>query len=180
MLLTAFGRSSWRALTGALMAGVLAWPQVTAAQAPERPVPERVARGNDRPLAEPEGTRRFTLATPLRETAYLVQVWTPAGPPPPAGWAVLYAMDGKAIFDLLARRTDLATLKTVIVGVSYDSPGRMDFRARSYDYTPPSPGDDAPVGLPRDPEAQGRVPPGGGAETFLTYLLDVVEPGAGA
>lgn len=140
--------------------------------------PERIGRSNDRPLVQPAGTLRFTLSTPLRDTGYLVQVLVPKGRAPDGGWPVLYAMDGKAIFDLLGTllEKDTSKLNAVVVGISYDSPGLMDFRARSYDYTPPSPGDDAPVGSPRDPDAQGRVPPGGGAEAFLTYLLSNIEP----
>ena len=148
------------------------------ALAAEAAAPERVSRGNDRPLAQPEGTQRFLVPTPLRDTAYMVQVLVPSGAAPEGCWPVLYAMDGKAIFDVLATHADAAphNLNMVVVCVSYDSPCRIDFRARSYDYTPPSPGADAPVGLPRDPNAQGRVPPGGGAETFLKFLLSDIEP----
>ncbi|MBJ7262705.1 MAG: hypothetical protein JHC61_02735 [Burkholderiaceae bacterium] len=74
--------------------------------------PERVSRSHDRPLAQPEGTQRFLLSTPLRDTAYLVQVFVPSGPAPKDGWPVLYAMDGKAIFDVLATQADAAPPKS--------------------------------------------------------------------
>ncbi|MBJ7262703.1 MAG: alpha/beta hydrolase [Burkholderiaceae bacterium] len=135
----------------------------------------RIRPSNDRPIVEPAGLIRFTVASPIRETAYLVQAWVPTGPAPVSGWPILYVLDGKAVFDLLAREFALDDLRTVIVGVSHDSAGVLDAPARAYDFTPPSPGADRPVGLPRDPEGVNPHP-GGGAEAFLDVLLNRIEP----
>lgn len=137
--------------------------------------PTRIRPANDRPIIEPAGLIRFTVASPIRETAYLVQAWVPVGPAPVTGWPILYALDGKAVFDMLAREFTLDDLKTVIVGISHDSLGVLDGPAIAYDFTPPSPGADRPMGLPRDPAGMNPHP-GGGAEAFLDVLLHRIEP----
>ena len=158
-------------LVGSMGVGLVAAP----AQAASVALPERVRSSNSRPLTEPQGTLRFTVATAIRATPYLVQVWVPPGEAPTTGWPVLYAMDGKTVFDLLARQSALYELASVVVGISHASPGVQDVRARAYDFTPPSAGADAPIGLPRNPTGSNPFP-GGGAQIFLTLLLNEIEP----
>ena len=138
-------------------------------------IQERIRSATSIPLSEPKGTLRFTVANAIRATPYLVQVWVPPGQAPSTGWPVLYVMDGKVVFDVLARQSALNELASVVVGISYASPGVQDARARAYDYTPPSVGAAAPIGLPHNPAGSNPFP-GGGAEIFLTLLLNYIEP----
>lgn len=74
----------------------------------------------------------------LRNVRLTVAV--PAGQPPAAGWPVIYMLDDGAALQALAQanRADLAR-QAVLVGIGYDSPGRIDGQARAWDYTLPCP-----------------------------------------
>ena len=107
-------------------------------------------------------------------------IWQPTSPPPAAGYPVIYMLDGDTVFESL---TDTATAlprnarpNAVIVGIGYDIDASLRQAARSFDYTPPSPGADSPVGAPRDPEAVGKTLPGGGADLFLDTLETRIKP----
>lgn len=147
--------------------------------------------GHARPMAEQppelaigvpaEQVQRYVLAAPDGGPEYRVSVWAPpAGRPPAAGYPVIYMLDGNAVFESLARTKSAlapgATLQAVVVGIGYDDAERFNVTARSYDYTPPSPGADAPRGSPRDPDARGWAKPGGGADRFLAILQQRIQP----
>ena len=125
--------------------------------------------------------QRYVLAAPDGGPEYRVSVWAPPeGQPPAAGYPVVYMLDGNAVFESLTRTTPAlpqgASLQAVVVGIGYDDAERFNVTARSYDYTPPSPGADAPRGSPRDPDAQGWAKPGGGADRFLAVLQQRIQP----
>ncbi|CAB3654754.1 alpha/beta hydrolase [Achromobacter pestifer] len=153
--------------------------------------PAQAQPGHTRPMAAqpPElaigvpaaQVQRYVLAAPDGGPEYRVSVWAPPeGQPPAAGYPVIYMLDGNAVFESLARTTSAlppgARLQAVVVGIGYEDAERFNVTARSYDYTPPSPGADAPRGSPRDPDARGWAKPGGGADRFLAILQQRIQP----
>ncbi|ARP77306.1 alpha/beta hydrolase [Bordetella genomosp. 6] len=107
----------------------------------------------------------------LRDVRLAVAV--PAGQPPAAGWPVVYMLDGDAALQALAlaNRADLAR-QAVLVGIGYDSPGRIDGQARAWDYTPALPGTGAHGAPdPRNPQRRN-----GGAEAWLEFIETRVKP----
>lgn len=72
-------------------------------------------------------------------TAARIYLWAPLRPAPATGWPVIYMLDGTAVFQALSRAEGLAH-EAVVVGLGYDSPGRVDGAARAWDYTPRLPG----------------------------------------
>ncbi|MFA7680752.1 MAG: hypothetical protein WCY07_11480, partial [Pigmentiphaga sp.] len=124
--------------------------------------------------------QQWLLPAPHREMAYRIRMWVPAGPAPQGGWPVVYMLDGDAAFESLittAQRLPSAPVpQAVLVGVGYDSPVRFAGDARAYDYTPPVPGAEAPMGSPRDPQAASRLKEGGGAGLLAQVLIRQVKP----
>ena len=99
------------------------------------------------------------------------QVWIarPKTPAPANGYPVLYLLDGNAalgglnaaLLDTLARRPH----PPVLVAVGYAGGKRLDGPGRTYDYTPTAPTSD-----------RFRQRATGGADVFLAWLLDRLEP----
>ena len=104
-------------------------------------------------------------------TAARIYLWAPSRPAPATGWPVIYMLDGTAVFQALARAEGLEH-EAVVVGLGYDSPGRVDGAARAWDYTPRLPGA-GPEGTP-DPRAPARR--NGGAQGWLDFIEDEVKP----
>lgn len=91
--------------------------------------------------------------------AYRIMISLPDGDPPQGGYPVLYVLDGNAYFpafhaarDAVARYHD-----TIIVGIGYPQAQALNFRRRSYDFTPPAP-------------AGHNEPPQGGQDELLAFL----------
>lgn len=100
------------------------------------------------------------------------KVWTgvPDKRPPPAGYPVLYLLDGNAAMDKLSEpllKQLSAGTPPVIVAVGYQTALPFDVIARAYDYTPPVPN------LP-SPDLHGRE--NGGAHLFRDLLEDNIVP----
>lgn len=107
---------------------------------------------------------------------YRVRLALPDRPPPPAGFAAVYLLDGNAAL----METDAALLgelakaaqPPVLVFVGYDNDLRIDADARAFDYTPRRPGgEDAQ----RDALGGRR---NGGADAFLDLLERTIVPKA--
>lgn len=112
---------------------------------------------------------RFTSADGQRH--YRVRIAQPQAAPPPAGYPVIYFLDGNAVLmelnaGLLA---GLARQKQppVLVMIGYDNNLRIDAKARSYDYTPATP-------------SGSEEPKGGGADAFLGLIEDRIKPAVAA
>ncbi|MET0267442.1 MAG: alpha/beta hydrolase-fold protein [Duganella sp.] len=105
---------------------------------------------------------------------YRVQLAVPKQAAPPAGFPVLYLLDGNAAFAALdsAQLAALAQQATppVIAAIGYATAQRFDTTARAYDYTPPMPG----PGATMDQGATER--PGGGADIFLALIEQRIKP----
>jgi hypothetical protein len=105
--------------------------------------------------------------------AYRILIAWPDAPPPPAGYPVLYVLDGEdhfAIAALTARRLARAggrsgVMDGIVVGIAA---GPLQRRVR--DYTPVTPGWTIPATMP----ASGLRT--GGAEAFLDLLERQVQP----
>jgi hypothetical protein len=112
---------------------------------------------------------RFNSADGQRH--YRIRIVQPRIAPPPAGYPVIYFLDGNAVLmelntSLLAR---LAAQKQppVLVLLSYDNDLRIDANGRSYDYTP------APL------QTRG-MRANGGADAFLQLIESQVKPAVAA
>jgi len=103
---------------------------------------------------------------------YRVWLGIPKTTAPPAGYPVLYMLDGNAAMDHLTE-SQLKQLRSgnspVLVAVGYDTRLPFDVAARSYDYTPPN---DAPN--PEVIQPHGRK--GGGSQQFRQLLLTHIVP----
>lgn len=104
---------------------------------------------------------------------YRLMVAWPEGPPPPAGWPVLYVLDGDDNFAAVvstARRLAAVGRRSavqpgIVVGVA-----SQDLARRVLDYTPATPGYVVPAGAP----AAGLRT--GGGEAFLDLMRERIQP----
>jgi enterochelin esterase-like enzyme len=73
--------------------------------------------------------RQLDITSPITGQTYRIFISVPTTPPPPAGYPVIYALDGNATFPTLAlmARTILrrGTALPVVVGIGY--PGEFDY-----------------------------------------------------
>ena len=109
--------------------------------------------------------RQLDITSPITGQTYRIFISIPTAPPPPAGYPVIYALDGNATFPTLAlmARTILprGAALPVVVGIGY--PGEFDYgMGRGRDYTPPS-GADGPAKE-------------GGADLFLDFIERELKP----
>lgn len=115
---------------------------------------------------------RFALDSADGRRHYRVQLAIPRRAAPPAGFPVLYLLDGNAAFaDLTADQLaalDAQDRPLVIAAIGYDTELRFDVLARAFDYTPPA-SDGADL-----KDAQGR--PAGGAEAFFDLIETRIKP----
>lgn len=103
--------------------------------------------------------------------AYRIFVAAPAVPPPPAGYPVLYVLDGNAAFPVaafLARGTAARSEVTgyqppVVVGIGYPGDRDFDVAARRRDYTVAS-------------DKTGPAETEGGANRFLDFIEHELKP----
>ncbi len=104
----------------------------------------------------------------------------PVGEPPsPAGYPVLYLLDGNAVFGtaaeivgLRSRRTEASGIvPSVVVAIGYPTDAPFDLDRRTHDYTPPA----DVAQLPPRPDG-AAWPAIGGADEFLDFLISTVRP----
>lgn len=107
---------------------------------------------------------------------YRIFVFVPSAPPPPAGYPVLYLLDGNSTYPLAANLLQLAEHRTnpgglvpgIVVGIGYPGDAPLDMVARAEDYTPPAP----------DLSATGDMSGNrqGGADRFLDFIEKELKP----
>lgn len=110
---------------------------------------------------------------------YRIFIWQPPIPPDAEGYPVVYLLDGNASFPIAAanlaiqsRRAETTGVRpAILVGIGYPTTNWLDAERRTYDYTPrierdvlPSRPDDSPW------------PANGGADNFLDFLQDELQP----
>jgi len=108
---------------------------------------------------------------------YRILLAAPADEPPPDGYAVIYVLDGDALFQTLAETVKMQTRgpkgydPIVVVGIGYPSREPFDLERRCRDFTMPV----AAASLPERPD--GRAwPAHGGADQFLDFLEQELMP----
>ncbi|MET4579743.1 alpha/beta hydrolase [Ottowia thiooxydans] len=116
----------------------------------------------------------FKLESADGKRHYRVQLAVPKAPPPAAGYPLLLMLDGNASFaslteDQLKHMAD-SNRPVAIAALGYETHLGVDVAARSFDYTPPVPGEDPTW----DDEMRKRL--GGGADVFLDLLEQKMLP----
>jgi predicted alpha/beta superfamily hydrolase len=117
---------------------------------------------------DPWRTDSFQLTPKAGGAPYVIQLATPAGQAPAAGYPVIYVLDAAQSFGIASDILHLQELffgPVVLVGVRYDDPFEVD--RRGFDLTPTP-----------DPSWAARSPPGdsGGADAFLAFLQNELKP----
>ena len=118
--------------------------------------------------AEPvalSGTREWQLRNADGD-AYRIMISEPQGELPyTGGYPVLYVLDANAYFASLheAKRAQKAWRRALIVGIGYPGDEPLNFRRRSYDFSPPVP-------------EERNDPPQGGQDKLLDFLANTVMP----
>lgn len=141
--------------------------------------PSRAARQAIGPTVADRGSphyafERFEFDSVDGQRHYRVQLAVPKAPPPAAGYPLLLMLDGNAAFgaltDEMLAQMAVSGRPVVIAALGYQTGQAVDPIARSYDYTPPVPGQNPTW----DNEARQRR--GGGAEVFLDLIAQKLLP----
>lgn len=98
---------------------------------------------------------------------YRVFLAVPKAAAPGSGAPILYMLDGNAAFAALSVEQLARVPGVIVAAIGYEGEKAFDVNARSRDYTPPLPGQTAPV---PDPQRPARLI--GGAPAFLRTLTD--------
>ncbi len=110
---------------------------------------------------------------------YRVFVWQPSEARGQGRMPALYLLDGNGTFPIAAAAAAMQSRRpertgvhpAVIVGIGYPTTQWLDAERRTFDYTPQV----APEELPQRPDHDGW-PKTGGADAFLAFLADEVQP----
>jgi uncharacterized protein len=127
------------------------------------------------PVTLPGTQDRLVPMAPGRPCCRLL-ISVPEGKAPPAGWPVIYILDGNSVFGTVrdeVRRESADTYEApaVIVAIGYPGDDPWNDSQRQHDLTPALPATRAPIG-----PAGYAIPDTGGAEVFLDYIANVVKP----
>lgn len=124
----------------------------------------------------PSGCIEWTLQS-AQGRNYRIMIAVPEAEAPPEGYAVIYAVDGDAMFGTIAETVKVQTRKpkgynpAIVVGIGYASRLPFDMDRRCYDLTMPV---DAST-LPDRPNGQ-PWPEHGGVDSFLDFLEQELIP----
>lgn len=112
---------------------------------------------------------QFDVASKITGRTYRIYLSRPAGPPPSAGYQVVYALDGDGSFPIVAPRLRRSpALPILVVGIGYPDAAAAS-QLRLWDLTPSQPGADS----------RGRYPPEaefGGADAFHRFMSEELRP----
>lgn len=124
------------------------------------------------PLLEGYDMKTQDFTAQSNQQDYIIRLAIPRQQAPATGWPVLYFLDGNAVLQDLQPDVlqQLVQEPAAMVFISHAKPGRFDVVTRSYDYTPPYPGEAESV----DQLSPDR--PNGGADLFLQFIRDEVQP----
>ncbi|MGE6517105.1 alpha/beta hydrolase [Lysinibacillus sphaericus] len=115
--------------------------------------------------------------TSSRQLDYRILIASPLDEPPPNGYAVIYALDGDALFQTLAEAVKLQTRKPkgfdpiLVIGIGYPSREPFDMERRCCDFTMPV----SEASLPSRPIGK-PWPTSGKAEDFLNFIEQELKP----
>ncbi len=133
------------------------------------------------PATQPVGvvvprTQQFDI-TSKEGRPYRIYIAEPKGEAPPAGFAVLYVLDGNTMFltALEAVRLQKGLIPTVVVGIGYPPlpEGTSVQDRRYYDYTPVTVTENLLHSASEPPVKPGGT---GGQKEFLTFMDDTLKP----
>ena len=110
---------------------------------------------------------------------FRIFVARPLLPPPPAGYPVIYMLDGNAAFGTMTEAVRLQSARpqatgvepAIVVGIGYPTDLPLDLERRTFDYTP----DVDRTALSPRPDGS-PWPPTGGAAAFLDFIEDELKP----
>ncbi|AVK82264.1 alpha/beta hydrolase [Lysinibacillus sp. B2A1] len=115
--------------------------------------------------------------TSQQQLDYRILIAPPADGPPADGYAVIYALDGDALFPTLAEAVKLQTRKPkgydpiLVIGIGYPSKEPFDMERRCRDFTLPVSEEHLP------PRPDGTPwPPNGKANEFLDFIEHELMP----
>jgi predicted alpha/beta superfamily hydrolase len=119
------------------------------------------------PVTIPRSEQRLVTAA-SNGLAYRILISRPASQPPAGGWPVIYVLDGAQLFPLTAELVRILSVRpeatgivpAIVVGVGHPPLEGLDAPRRALDYTP----------------AGSNEPGTGGADTFLSFLVDELQP----
>jgi uncharacterized protein len=140
---------------------------VPSARAADPPRAEGAASAAGNAAQMPSLRKRQSLAKHLKSAeglTYTIFLSVPEGPPPAAGFPVLYVLDANAWFGLAAEMTRLYELEggpAIVVGVGYDVDTLYDPPRRAHDFT---------LGPPPVVQPPYHTAAFGGADAFLRFL----------
>lgn len=128
------------------------------------------AQAQDNPPAYQVPRSEVRLITAQSGAQYRIMIARPEAPPPPAGYPVLYVLDGDEYFAIAAETArrlgrfarGSGVAPGIVIGIGYPGETR-----RSLDYTPPP-----RPGAPPAPRGE----PSGGADAFLAFLAGELKP----
>ncbi|WP_226019051.1 alpha/beta hydrolase [Novosphingobium sp. FKTRR1] len=121
---------------------------------------------------------QFDMTSKINGRSYRIFVHTPATPPPPGGYPVLYVTDGNGTFPVAAGQADINTLEgsaVMVVGIGYptdDLAAPMQLRNKDLTPTPPS-------GVLID-RPNAKAADYGGGEAFYRFLTEELRPAIAA
>lgn len=98
--------------------------------------------GPGQPVTIPHA-RQFEISSPLTGHRYRIFIAAPLTPPPPAGYPIIYLLDGNAAFPLAAhinrnierRQTITGIAPAIVIGIGYAGDDDYHMVTRSRDYT---------------------------------------------
>ncbi len=171
---------------GTFLQGCASSKNSMTAASTEQPIPptnlDLSAYSLSRPVGETVADRgsphyrfnRFSIDSADGKRHYRVQLAIPKAPPPAAGYPLMIMLDGNSAFGAL---TDEQLIQmgesgrpVAIAALGYETNLGVDVEARSFDYTPPVPGENPTW----DDKTRNRV--GGGADIFLDLLEQKMLP----
>lgn len=125
------------------------------------------------------GTQRLAVRSPYGRRYELFIAGPTGQPASPAGYPVLYLLDGNAVFGTAAEIVGLRSrrpeasgiIPAVVVAIGYPVEAPFDLDRRAYDYTPPA----DVTRLPPRPDGSAW-PAVGGADEFLDFIVGTVRP----
>lgn len=127
--------------------------------------PSDASSTEDGPVTIPR-SHQFTLRSRAGRE-YRIQVAVPKAGPPTAGYPVIYATDGNAVFATFAEAVRAQRAASMlIVGIGYPSDAPFDV-ARVYDLTPLRQGEKS------DTDSEDNT---GGQEEFFAFIQDELKP----
>lgn len=140
--------------------------------------PTPAAAWRDAPLSI--RAQQQDIASAVTGRTYRLFVFVPSAPPPPAGYPVLYLLDGNSTYPLAASLLQLAEHSSnpagitpgIVVGIGYPGDAPIDLVSRAEDYTPPAPD------LSETGDLSGNKQ--GGADRFLDFIETELKPALAA